>query len=112
MCLFCDIADHKIPCQKAYEDDLILAFHDMHPQAPTHLLIIPKQHKDNILSFEAQDAKLLLALFKGIQEVVQLFKLNEGGFRVVTNTGEQAGQSVGHLHFHILGGRTMNWPPG
>ena len=106
-CLFCKIAAHEIPVKAVFEDDLCLIFPDINPQAPTHLLVIPKQHFDNVT--QAGDA-LLGHVLKAAATVGE--STLPGGFRVVINTGADGGQTVGHLHMHLLGGRHMTWPPG
>lgn len=112
MCLFCDIVQGKIPCNKIYEDDSLVAFDDIHPQAPVHILVVPKSHKDSVLSFQKEDATLLIEIFSRINELVRQLGIQDKGFRIVINTGEHGGQTVGHVHFHVLGGRQMDWPPG
>lgn len=108
-CLFCRIAAGEIPSSKVYEDDKVLAFRDIDPQAPVHVLIIPKAHYDSILDAPA-DVTAHMA------EVAAKIAADEGvagkGFRLVVNTGEDGGQSVKHLHMHLLGGRSLQWPPG
>lgn len=111
-CIFCDIVAKKIPAKIVYESDDVLAFEDISPQAPIHILIIPKKHISNILEIESNDGKLLGNLLEAIRELVSKYNLNERGFRVVTNTGDEGGQTVHHLHFHLLGGRPLSWPPG
>lgn len=106
-CLFCDMASGKIPLKEIlYEDDTVFAIDDISPQAPVHVLLIPKNHYDNIL--ENLDASTLEALHSGIKEVAKIKVLNVGGFRVITNAGKDAGQTVKHLHFHILGGEPLS----
>ncbi len=106
-CLFCKIASHDIPVKAVFEDDLCLVFPDINPQAPTHLLVITKQHFANVT--EAGDT-LLGHVLKATATVGE--KTLPGGFRIVINTGSDGGQTVGHLHLHLLGGRHMTWPPG
>ncbi len=111
-CLFCRIARGEIPANKVAENDHALAFRDISPQAPTHVLIIPKPHlADSAAQIGAAQAMALGAIFELAAEVAKREKL-ERGWRLVTNVGEQAGQTVHHLHFHLLGGRPMAWPPG
>lgn len=110
-CIFCAIRDKKIPANIVFENDEILAFYDITPQAPTHILVIPKKHILSILEINQNDVTLLGNIIRTIQEIA--LKLNlENGFRVVANTGEEGGQTVGHLHFHLLAGRLLHWPPG
>ena len=111
-CLFCKIAAGQLPADKVFENDAVLAFRDIHPKAPTHILVIPKQHFSSILDFGSQDGTLLAEIVKSIQAVAKQSGLTEKGFRVVTNTGPDAGQAVAHVHFHVLGGRGLTWPPG
>ncbi len=108
-CLFCSIAEGKIPSNKVFEDDKVIAFHDIDPKAPVHVLIIPKMHMDNVL--ELDDAEIMCAMYHAVREIVA--KLNiENGFRLVINTGADGGQTVAHLHMHLLSGRSLTWPPG
>jgi len=116
MCLFCQIAAAAIPVTRLYEDDLTLAFPDINPQAPTHILIIPKRHIPSLTDTVPADATLLGHLLATAAEVARQQNLgirqNGGGYRVVLNTGSDGGQTVDHLHLHLLGGRHMTWPPG
>lgn len=111
-CLFCRIAAKEIPAQVVYEDDLVLAFRDINPQAPTHVLIIPKQHVPSVR--ECEEAHPLVAgrLFRVARDVAEREGVAESGYRLVVNTGSDAGQAVPHLHVHLLGGRALGWPPG
>ncbi len=109
-CIFCKIVEGDIPAQKVYEDHEFLVFADMKPQAPVHHLVIPKEHISNIMEIKDQD--LLGRLFGVIHKVAQQEGISEKGFRVVNNCGDDGGQTVGHIHFHLLGGRFMEWPPG
>ncbi|BEU88338.1 HIT domain-containing protein [Selenomonas sp. TAMA-11512] len=112
-CIFCKIASGEIPSTKVYEDDLVLAFRDLEPQAPEHILIIPKVHRKSLLDLRAEDRNLAAHIYVDvIPAIAKDLGLAEKGFRVVTNTGAEGGQTVGHLHFHLLGGRSMAWPPG
>ena len=111
-CLFCRIVAKQIPAQTVYEDDEILAFEDISPQAPFHALVIPKKHIDSVVSVREEDRDLVGRMVAVIAEIAITSGLQDHGFRVVTNTGERAGQSVKHLHFHILAGRDFSWPPG
>jgi histidine triad (HIT) family protein len=110
-CLFCKIVTGTIPAKRVYEDDLCLCFADIHPQAPTHLLLISKQHIASLAHAAPTDAPLLGHLLAKTAEVAHSAGL-ANGFRVVINTGPDGGQTVDHLHLHLLGGRHMNWPPG
>jgi histidine triad (HIT) family protein len=111
-CLFCDIVSKKIPVNVVYESHDVLAFYDIAPQAPQHVLIIPKLHINDILAFQTKDVTLWNNLLAAIHEVCQRIDPHHSGFRVVTNTGLNGGQTVNHLHFHILSGRQLSWPPG
>ncbi|MCE5234579.1 MAG: histidine triad nucleotide-binding protein [Clostridiaceae bacterium] len=111
-CLFCKIAAGEIPCNKAYEDDAVLAFHDIAPQAPVHVLIIPKKHVGDVTALVPDDAALWFHMAEVANKLAKELKVDEKGFRIVTNVGADGGQSVNHLHLHLLGGRSMKWPPG
>ncbi|NLX92919.1 MAG: histidine triad nucleotide-binding protein [Clostridiales bacterium] len=110
-CLFCKIANGEIPSNKAYEDEDVIAFYDLNPQAPTHILLIPKKHIGSARDIDASSSKVVAHIFEVIAKLATELRL-EDGFRVVTNCGESAGQSVQHLHFHLLSGRAFSWPPG
>ncbi|MEO6909788.1 MAG: histidine triad nucleotide-binding protein [Edaphobacter sp.] len=110
-CLFCKIVEGKIPANRLYEDDLCIAFPDIDPQAPTHLLIIPRQHIASQAKAAAEHTQLLGHLLATAATIARSQKLDRG-YRVVVNTGEEGGQTVNHLHLHLLGGRPMTWPPG
>ena len=109
-CLFCKIAGGEIPSQKVYEDELVYAFYDIDPQAPTHFLVIPKAHIASVSEVDSGNSAVVAHIF----EVIAKLAREQGmeSYRVVSNIGEQAGQSVFHLHFHVLSGRDMTWPPG
>ncbi len=109
-CLFCKIIAGEIPSKKVYEDDLCYAFYDIDPQAPTHFLVIPKEHIASAAAVTGENSAVVGHIFEVIAKVTK--DLGIESFRVVSNIGEQAGQSVFHLHFHVLGGRDMTWPPG
>ncbi len=109
-CLFCAIAAGEIPSKKVYEDELVYAFYDIDPQAPTHFLVIPKEHIPSCAAITAENASVAAHCLEVIARVTK--KLGISDFRVVSNCGAQAGQSVPHLHFHVLAGRDMTWPPG
>jgi len=110
-CIFCRIANDEIPFSKVYEDDLVVALLDANPVAPTHILVIPKKHFTDITQVSENDMKYVVAAMKALQLVAKEFELDDG-FRIVINTGEKGGQTVHHLHFHLIGGRQMGWPPG
>ena len=109
-CLFCKIAAGDIPSKKAYEDDLCLAFYDIDPQAPVHFLVIPKEHIGSVAEVTADNSSVVAHIFEVIAKLTK--EMGIESYRVVSNIGEQAGQSVRHLHFHVLSGRDMTWPPG
>jgi histidine triad (HIT) family protein len=111
-CIFCKIDKGEIPSKKIYEDDEFLAFHDITPQAPVHFLIIPKRHIRNIMEAESADAGLLGRLLLKAQELAQEQGCAEKGARFVINCKSDGGQTVDHLHCHVLGGRPLLWPPG
>lgn len=112
MCLFCKIAAKQIPARILFEDADLLAFHDVNPVAPTHLLVIPKQHLTSLNDGQAEHAEMLGKLLLAASRAAALAGVAETGYRVVVNTGASAGQSVFHLHVHVLGGRSLAWPPG
>lgn len=111
-CIFCKIASGEIPCSKVYEDDTVLCFNDINPEAPCHVLVIPKKHISNLNSITEEDSVILSHIFMVIKKVVKDLGIEEKGYRVVTNCGEDGGQTVQHIHFHVLGGRSLAWPPG
>jgi len=111
-CLFCKIAAGIIPSTKVYEDELVLAFRDIDPQAPEHILVIPKAHIDSAACITAENSAVVAHIFEVIAKVAAELGFAADGFRVVSNVGERAGQTVKHLHFHVLAGRDMTWPPG
>lgn len=110
-CIFCKIVDGSIPSKKAYEDEKVLAFYDLEPQAPVHVLIVPKQHIASVNDLNEENSAVVAHIFEVAAKIAQELGL-KNGYRIVTNCGEDAGQSVQHLHFHLLGGRSMAWPPG
>lgn len=110
--VFDKIIARELPAEIVYEDDDCLAFHDVSPQAPVHVLVIPKQRIVNLAALTAADQELAGKLLMTIRHVAEQLGLVDDGYRVVVNCGSQGGQSVDHLHFHILGGRQMKWPPG
>ena len=109
-CLFCKIAEGQIPSNKVYEDEVCFAFYDIDPQAPTHFLVIPKPHIASVAEVTEDNSAVVAHIFAVISKVTKQLGLES--YRVVSNIGEQAGQSVHHLHFHVLSGRDMTWPPG
>ncbi len=111
-CIFCKIARHEIPAQVVYEDDDLLAFRDLKPAAPVHVLIIPKKHISMLTHMTEEDGALIGKVMLTAKNLAASLDVADSGFRVVVNQGAQAGQSVFHIHFHLLGGRAMSWPPG
>ncbi len=110
-CIFCKIASQEIASELVYESDNVVAFADANPQAPVHLLIIPRQHLANIGEISSGDQDLFYQIGVAIKELAVKYQLDDG-YRVVTNCGTAAGQTVNHLHFHLLSGRNLGWPPG
>ncbi len=111
-CLFCKIASGELESSIVYEDDLCVAFHDINPQAPTHVLVIPRKHIPGMGELEESDRDLLGHLMLIASEIAWMEGIDEAGFRTVINWGHDGGMEVPHLHLHVLGGRTMSWPPG
>lgn len=111
-CLFCRIVAGEIPSTKVHEDDLVLAIRDIAPQAPTHVLLMPRRHVASLADLTDADAALLGRLFAVSAEIARAEGIETDGYRVVSNHGRAAGQSVEHLHLHLLGGRAFAWPPG
>jgi histidine triad (HIT) family protein len=111
-CLFCRIVDGDIPADIIYQSESAIAFRDINPQAPTHALIIPRRHISTINDLDAGDEELVGSLYLAAKETARQEGLSDDGYRVVMNCGEGAGQSVFHIHLHLLGGRLLNWPPG
>lgn len=109
-CLFCRIIKKEIPSQSAYEDETVYAFHDIHPQAPTHILIIPKKHLAGVAELGSGEDAWMGRLVRQAKQIAD--SLNLKSYRLVVNQGPESGQSVFHLHLHLLGGRRMSWPPG
>ena len=111
-CLFCKIAQGAIPCEKAFEDEKVLAFFDIKPQAPVHILVIPKAHIPSLNGLDASNAALVSHMLLAANSIAQEQGIDAAGYRVVFNTGANGGQTVPHLHLHLLGGRALSWPPG
>lgn len=111
-CLFCEIVSGKRQAERVYEDEHCLAFRDVNPQAPVHLLIIPRVHLKSLNEIDAAPDGLLHHLMRAAHEIAKRLKLDQKGYRLVINTGPHGGQTVFHLHIHLLGGRSMHWPPG
>jgi len=111
-CLFCRISAKKIPANIIYEDSEAVAFEDINPQAPVHVLIIPKKHISTVLEINPEDNALIGHLFRVAAEIAKEKGIEKSGFRLLMNTNSDAGQTVFHIHLHLLGGRQMHWPPG
>ena len=112
VCLFCKIIAGAIPCDKVYQDENTLIFKDINPKAPTHLLAIPKEHYATVQEIPSAKMGLMVNLFNAVSKIVTQLDLGADGYRLVINSGEQAGQAVPHLHIHVLAGRHLAWPPG
>lgn len=111
-CIFCKIANKEIPSEIVYEDDRIVAFKDIEPQAPIHILIIPKEHIQSVNELNENNINLINDIFSTIKKLAKDFNIEKDGYRIVNNCGEYGGQTVNHMHFHLLGGRKFSWPPG
>ncbi|ADK13871.1 MULTISPECIES: histidine triad nucleotide-binding protein [Clostridium] len=111
-CIFCKIIKGEIPSEKIYEDDMVLSFKDIEPAAPVHVLIIPKKHIGSINDLTEDDSKIIAHIYLVAKQIAAKLGIDEKGYRIVTNCGEEAGQTVHHVHFHLLGGRSFAWPPG
>ena len=111
-CLFCKIRDGEIPCDKVYEDDDVIAFKDVNPQAPTHVLVVPRKHIATINDLEEDDGNIIGAMMMAAKEIAAAEGIAEDGYRLVLNCNAKAGQTVFHIHLHLLGGRALVWPPG
>lgn len=111
-CLFCGIAAGDIPSQQVHDDETVVAFHDVAPRAPTHILVIPREHIRSAAELTDAHAPIVGHLFAVAAEVARAQGIADAGYRIVTNIGRGAGQTVDHLHLHLMGGRPMTWPPG
>jgi histidine triad (HIT) family protein len=111
-CLFCEIVAGRVPAKMAYQDDEIVAFHDITPQGPTHVLVVPRRHITSLLDLTPADDALLGSLVRRARDLAVEKELDDRGFRLVFNCGEDAGYSVYHIHLHLVGGRKLGWPPG
>lgn len=111
-CLFCKIIKKEIPCKVVYEDESVYAFEDINPQAPVHILIIPKKHIPTVLEIKESDKDILFNMLEKANKIAIDRKIEKEGFRLVLNCNRGAGQSVFHIHLHLLGGRSLTWPPG
>ena len=111
-CLFCKIVAGELGTEFVYEDDRVVAFKDVNPQAPVHLLIVPRKHISTLTDLKDEDYELVGHIYKVANKLAEDNNIAEDGFRLVSNCGEQGGQTVFHIHFHLLGGRALQWPPG
>ena len=111
-CLFCALVEGKVNAKIVYQDDHVVAFKDIKPQAPVHLLLIPRKHLAGVLDIEPEDHALIGEIFQVASRLAREQGIADSGFRIVVNSGADAGQSVFHLHYHLIGGRLMTWPPG
>lgn len=111
-CIFCKIASKEIESDLVYEDEYVVAFKDINPQAPVHVLIVPKEHIPSIMDVNESNAEIIRHIILTAKQLAAKLGIDKAGFRLVNNCGEEGGQTVHHLHFHLLGGRTMTWPPG
>jgi len=111
-CIFCKIINREIPSDIVYEDEKVLAFRDVDPKAPFHVLVIPKEHIKSANEITAANSSIVSYIFEVIAKIAKDNGIADNGYRIVNNCGESAGQSVHHMHFHVLAGRDFNWPPG
>lgn len=111
-CLFCKIASGKIPSKKVYEDEYCYAFYDISPASPVHFLIIPKEHIESANQITPENSHIIARIYEVIPKIAAELGIEKDGYRIVSNCGKNAMQSVLHLHFHVLGGRNLTWPPG
>ena len=111
-CIFCKIINGEIPSKKVYEDDKVYAFYDITPEAPIHFLVIPKEHIESTNDLNANNSHIVSHIFTVINKLVVELNISDTGYRVINNCGEDGGQTVKHIHFHVLGGRNLKWPPG
>lgn len=111
-CLFCEIVNGRIASRKAFEDDTVVAFHDVSPQAPTHVLVVPRKHVTSLNDLTPEDDTLVGSMVRRARDLAAEAGLAERGYRLVFNCGDDAGYSVYHIHLHVVGGRALGWPPG
>jgi len=111
-CIFCEIAEKRLESKVVYEDDRVVAFKDVHPQAPVHILLIPKKHIPGVTGVREEDRELIGHILMVSQQIARDFSVYQCGYRLVVNSGPDAGQAVNHLHVHLLAGRKLKWPPG
>lgn len=106
-CIFCKISNHEINSNIVFENEFVIAFEDLNPVAKVHVLVVPKKHMDSVMKIEDEDAKYIVEIHKAIKEVAKIKGIDENGFRVITNCGENGGQTVKHLHYHVIGGEKL-----
>ena len=111
-CIFCKIINGDIPSDKIYEDDKVLAFHDISKEAPVHFLVIPKEHICSINEINEKNSDIISHIFLIINKIVKELSISETGYRIINNCGKDGGQTVNHIHFHVMGQRELKWPPG
>lgn len=111
-CIFCKIASKEIPAKVVYEDEYVLAFKDLNPVAPHHVLIIPKRHIDSLNDLTPEDEVIMGKIIVVASKLAKEMDVDQAGYRIVSNCGKNGGQTVGHIHYHLLGGRELQWPPG
>jgi len=111
-CIFCKIIKKQIPSDIVYEDDKVIGFKDISPEAPVHVVIVPKKHITDLNCLKKDESEIIGHIFMVAREIAKTLGVAEDGYRIVNNCGRQGGQTVGHLHFHLLGGRMLKWPPG
>ena len=111
-CLFCNIINKSVPAKIVFENDRVLAFEDIEPQAPVHVLIIPKKHITSINEIEFEDKEVCGEILLAAKKIAKDLKINDSGYRAIFNTNEDGGQTVFHIHMHLIGGRKLKWPPG
>lgn len=111
-CIFCKIVNGEIPSKKLYEDDKVYAFYDINPEAPVHFLVIPKEHIESVNALDNKNVSIVSHVFTIINKLAKELNIADNGYRIVNNCGEDGGQTVQHIHFHVLGGRSLQWPPG
>ncbi|MBP1889529.1 histidine triad (HIT) family protein [Clostridium moniliforme] len=111
-CIFCKIVNGEIPSKKIYEDEYVYAFYDINPEAPVHFLVIPKEHIKSVNLITEENSKVISHIFEVIRNLTKELGISENGYRIVNNCGVDGGQTVDHMHFHVLGGRELKWPPG
>ncbi|ATD54699.1 histidine triad nucleotide-binding protein [Clostridium chauvoei] len=111
-CIFCKIINGEIPCDKIYEDDKVLAFNDINKEAPIHFLVIPKEHIQSVNEINEENSNIISHIFEVINKIVKELDIADSGYRIINNCGKDGGQTVNHIHFHVLGQRELKWPPG